>query len=606
VSTVEEGEGAVCGHVDVPLDRGDPGAGTVPIAFELYPHREPGPAEGAILGIAGGPGASSTAGRGYFHFFFDPALDRRDLLLVDDRGRGRSGTIDCPDYQHGTGPLLDVVAACADQLGARADDYSTAEIAHDIEAVRAALGYDQVDFYAGSYTGIDAGAYATRFGRHLRSLVLDAPWGPPLADPFGRAADGVRADVRRVGLICERSILCGRTRREAIDALKRLTRRVQREPVRGTGRDPRGDAHDVTVDATYLFVHIVDSLPFSGRPFMQGEILAAEAALRRGDAIPLLRLAAEGDGPIPGDVGDPAEYSLGAYSATFCVDQPWPWSADAPLAARQAQWSRAVAAAADAPFAPFRAEDIMFSVFGGADFCLPWPKTGTRPPVEPGARFPKVPSLGLGGDLDTLSVDAARGTTELFPGSRFVAVQGAGHTALAWSDCARGLAVEFIRTLRVGDTRWASKSPFNYPGVTAFPRNARESASAKPRPGNRADLRVAHVAADAALDVLKRAWFPDTQSGPGLRGGTWHGEFADTWTLTLDGVRWTEDVAVSGTLHWTFDTGRLGRGPPGRRTRPPGRHAPTPRRLAQLRRVATIAITGTLDGERVAVRTPST
>ena len=86
--------------------------------------------------------------------------------------------IDCPEYQQGLGStLLEVVAACADQLGADAPHYSTAEIAHDYDAVRAALGYKAVDFVGTSYGGIDAAAYATRFGDHLRSIVLDTPEG---------------------------------------------------------------------------------------------------------------------------------------------------------------------------------------------------------------------------------------------------------------------------------------------------------------------------------------------------------------------------------------------------------------------------------------------
>ena len=599
-----EAEGAVCGHVDVPLDRARPAAGSIPLAFELYGHTAPGPAESAIMVNFGGPGASTTALRFVPPFWFGPALARHDLLLVDNRGTGRSGAIDCADYQHGTGPsLLDAVGACARQLGASATDYSSADVALDNDTVRAALGYEKVDFVGTSYGGIDAAAYATRFGRHLRSVLLDSPVGDPLSDPFVRAGDGVRRTVSRVGQICRHSASCGRSSGQALDAVDSLTRRLRAAPLTGNALDANGESHDVTIDPTYLLVHILDAGDFFLTP---GEVPAAADALRRGEARPLLRLAAEGDFPIQGDNGDPAEFSQGASSATFCLDQPWPWSPNAPLATRQAQWTGAVARADDAPFAPFTADEIMPSIFGGADVCLPWPKTSTRPPVEPGARYPRVPTLAIAGGYDLLGKVAE--TAALFPDSKVVTITGAAHNTFRWSQCARDLAGTFLVTLKPGDTSCASQPTFDYPGVRSFPRRARRSPAAMAIAGNRAssrNRRVAHVAVNAALDALKRS-FPSAGDGPGLRGGSFHTDYDDTWTTTLTGVRWTDDVAVSGTLHWSFDGGPLDadlevEGPGGRDGTLhleggwliPG----APR---------TIAITGRLGGERVAATVPAT
>jgi hypothetical protein len=96
--------------------------------------------------------------------------------------------------------------------------------------------------------------------------------------------------------------------------------------------------------------------------------------------------------------------------------------------------------------------------------------------------------------------------------------------------------------------------------VAEFPRRASQSPSAAPGRGNeagRTSLRVATVAADAAVDARKRSLLSFSEDGPGLRGGTFHTDYADAWTTTLNSVRWTEDVAVSGTLRWSFDGGPL-------------------------------------------------
>jgi pimeloyl-ACP methyl ester carboxylesterase len=605
-----EAQGATCGHIDAPFDRADPSGGTIPIAFELYPHTDPGPAESAILVNFGGPGGGTTPLRGVPQFWFGPALAHHDLLLVDDRGRGSSAPIDCPDLQHGNGPLIEITALCAAQLAPHAADYSSAEIAADNDAVRTALGYQAVDFVGTSYGGIDAAAYATRFPAHLRSLVLDAPWGEPSLDPFARAADGTHRDVTNIGLLCRRSAACRPSADDAVNAVARLVRRVRQTPVTGTGLDANGASHRVTIDPTYLFVHIIDN---AGNPdalafYTPTEIPAAERALARGDAVPLLRLAAEGDFPIPGDSGDPREFSAGAFAATACVDQPWPWSPDVSLVRRQTQWANAVNAQPDAPFAPFSADEIMLSIYGGADSCLSWPHTGTRPPVEPGTRYPRVPTLVLQGELDTY-VGLVPQTAALYPKAKLVTVKGAGHNTFRWSSCGGDLAAHFLNTLTVGSTSCAEKSQLNYGGIASFPRLAAESRAADPRAHNRASrstLRVAHVAADVALDALKRSFLSSSGNGPGLRGGTFHTEYADVWTTTLNKVRWVDDVAVSGTLHWSFDAGALDADL--QITGPGDNNGTLHLKGGWLTADAarSITVTGTLGGYQVAATVPST
>jgi hypothetical protein len=147
----------------------------------------------------------------------------------------------------------------------------------------------------------------------------------------------------------------------------------------------------------------------------------------------------------------------------------------------------------------------------------------------------------------------------------------------------------------------------DYPGVTAFARVASESPAARRERGNRAgrrSLRVAHAAADTALDALKRSQF-NSGDGAGLRGGRFHAEFADAETITLTGARWAADVTVDGTLHWSFDDGALDADlevdGPGRRDGTlhlrGGWLVPGSGRA--------LAITGTLGGRRVVARMPS-
>src|SRR4051794_18146960 len=101
---------ASCGSIEVPLDRGNPAAGTTTVAFALLPRRNrAAPAAGTILFNPGGPGDAPTAHAGDIAKQFAPLLDTRDLLLVDPRGTGRSAPLRCRAFA--ARGLADVFAA---------------------------------------------------------------------------------------------------------------------------------------------------------------------------------------------------------------------------------------------------------------------------------------------------------------------------------------------------------------------------------------------------------------------------------------------------------------------------------------------------------------
>ena len=83
------------GHIVRPLDPADPAAGEIRVGYELYPATG-GPARGTVLAIEGGPGYATTDSRDYYLELVGPLAPHRNLLLIDARGTGRSGAIDCP------------------------------------------------------------------------------------------------------------------------------------------------------------------------------------------------------------------------------------------------------------------------------------------------------------------------------------------------------------------------------------------------------------------------------------------------------------------------------------------------------------------------------
>jgi hypothetical protein len=179
------------------------------------------------------------------------------------------------------------------------------------------------------------------------------------------------------------------------------------------------------------------------------------------------------------------------------------------------------------------------------------------------AAYPDIPALVISGELDSITTPAdGAAVAAAFPRGMQVRIANSFHVnALphARSNCAAAIVRRFIRTLRVDDTSCAAGVP-PVRLVARFARQSAELEAAVSLEGNAAappELDVAAAAVLTAGDVLARALETSSGHGVGLRGGTFRVRRAGARiVVALDGVRWVEDVAVSGTLD-------CGRGPGG-------------------------------------------
>jgi pimeloyl-ACP methyl ester carboxylesterase len=196
-----------CGTYEVWEDREARRGRRIALNVLVLPALSPHPAPDAVVFLHGGPGAAATQAAG----FLAPnkrLRQHRDVLLVDQRGTGRSHPLDCDLYgagSHTKGPDLKLLTSdmfppaaireCRDRLEKVADLrlYTTGIAMDDVDEVRAWLGYPQLDLIGGSYGTRAAQVFLRRHPRVVRSVVLDgvAPVDEPI--PLHHAYAGKRA-----------------------------------------------------------------------------------------------------------------------------------------------------------------------------------------------------------------------------------------------------------------------------------------------------------------------------------------------------------------------------------------------------------------------------
>ncbi len=170
-----------CGTLDVYENRVTRKGRKISLKIVLIPatgeKREPDP----FVYFAGGPGGSATEDAGGLARAFPRILEHRDMLFVDQRGTGGSHPLNCKFYDPADAqtflgyffPLEDV-KKCREQLEANSDLklYTTTIAADDMNEIRAALGYEQLNLFGGSYGTRAALTYLKRHSKHVRTATL--------------------------------------------------------------------------------------------------------------------------------------------------------------------------------------------------------------------------------------------------------------------------------------------------------------------------------------------------------------------------------------------------------------------------------------------------
>ena len=173
-------ETARCGVLNVSENPGKPSGRLLQIGVAVIPATGEAQADPLVL-LMGGPGEEAISAAAYFAAQFAPLRRDHDILLVDQRGSGRSGTLRC-DLYAADDPgvsLRDLfppaaVKRCEQQLSARTDlsQYTYAHFANDLEQVRSGLGYGKMNIFGGSYGTRAAQVFMRAYPQSVRTAYF--------------------------------------------------------------------------------------------------------------------------------------------------------------------------------------------------------------------------------------------------------------------------------------------------------------------------------------------------------------------------------------------------------------------------------------------------
>jgi pimeloyl-ACP methyl ester carboxylesterase len=181
---------AQCGESEVPEDRSKPEGRRIRIFAAVLPANTLSPKEDPLLILAGGPGqAASTLAP--FVARLNDVRRARDVVLIDQRGTGRSSPMQCDAFKPRDDEALDTdpvprAKACAAELlaqGVDAAQYTTTAWIADLEVMREALGYAHWNLWGGSYGTRVAQEYLRRHPDRIRTVTLDAVVPPSVNRP---------------------------------------------------------------------------------------------------------------------------------------------------------------------------------------------------------------------------------------------------------------------------------------------------------------------------------------------------------------------------------------------------------------------------------------
>ena len=411
---------AYCGTFTVFEDRAAKSGRQINLWIVVLPATRPVSRDPLVF-LAGGPGQGAAQLARQIRAAFRGVQRTRDVVLVDQRGTGKSNPLNCRSDANSLREMTEPDESSLDRLkrclaGYNADVrlYTTNIAMDDLDDVRAYLGYDRINLYGGSYGTRAALVYLRRHGEHVRTMVLDGVAPMDMRLPLFTARDAQRA-LDKLLTDCDADEACRRAFPELSTRIRNLLQRLEQSPPMVHIVHPRtGAAEEVRVEA-----RVVASILFSAlySPLTASMVPALVDAAERNEFQSIFALGLAGGG------GD--SMSVGMQLSVLCSEDA---ARVTPADVQQAN---------------------VGTVFGShllgnqLKACEIWPRGAVDASYyEPVVS--DVPALVLSGDLDPVTPPTwGESVVKSLKNGRHITVPGTGHGVVGTA-CGQQLIQDFL------------------------------------------------------------------------------------------------------------------------------------------------------------------
>jgi len=184
---------AKCGSFAVPENRTELHGRSIRLSVQVLPRAAQTDEREPLFMLTGGPGGAATELAGFAAESLAQVRFSHDIVLMDQRGTGGSNGLVCPVREGSLFSPRDL-AVCMASLSTHADlrYYTTSVFVEDVDDLRVALGYRQIDLYGASYGTRAAQVYLRRYPDRVRAIVLAS--GVPISEVL---PDNLGANAKR-------------------------------------------------------------------------------------------------------------------------------------------------------------------------------------------------------------------------------------------------------------------------------------------------------------------------------------------------------------------------------------------------------------------------
>lgn len=414
---------AYCGTYTVFEDRQSKQGRTIDLRIVLLPALSSDAQPDPLVFLAGGPGQGAAQMARPLREVFRRVQTNRDIVLVDQRGTGKSGALNCRSETSSLRELnepetvaLERLRECMKGLKADLTKYTTTIAMDDLDEVRDYLGYDKINVYGGSYGTRAALVYLRQHEQHVRSVILDGVAPTDMRLPLFFARDAQRA-LSLLLADCEADEQCRAKHPNLAQRTTELLRRLDQASVKTRLVHPRtGVAEDVDIDGRFvssvLFGALYSPLPSSLVPSL---IERAE----KNDFQGLLALQLAGESASE-------NMSLGMQFSVLCAE-------DAPRIKPEDAQRESTGTVFGAYLLDIRMKACEF-----------WPKASVPKEYYEPVRS-NVPTLILSGELDPVTPPQwGELAAKTLPNSLHLVAPGTGHGVLG-TGCGPRIINDFLQ-----------------------------------------------------------------------------------------------------------------------------------------------------------------